>query len=523
VGVFAVHVPPVEFLERQLEALLEDMPPAAVKIGMLGTEEHVRAVGSFLERLRQRQPSSSSAAAAPARVVLDPVMVSTSGHRLISEGAQRALVSHLLDRADVVTPNLREAEALLGGRRLGSFADVERAARDLIELGARAVLLKGGHALAEEEEGGGEEGAAAGRSFAQDYFLSSAPPPGSRGGGGKEPRLCDGSRGVWLRSTRYPTPHTHGTGCTLSSAMAGAAATLPRSADGDCWVDAACLAKAYVSKGIERAVGIGGGPGPVAHTGFPSSHEHFPRIVSDPAAPDPPPFRRMRAHGSPPPPDHRAGDEGGGPVPALGRILPIVDSAEWVERLCETEGVTDVQLRIKGEPSKERIDALVRRCQGLCAGAGVRLWVNDHWEAAVDAGCFGVHLGQEDLLRCLEAGGLGRLRESGAALGVSTHSYGELAAALGVRPTYVSLGPVFPTDSKDVGFAPQGLGAVAKWRELVPPDVPLVAIGGIGGPDAARQVRQAGADCAAVIGAVTRAADPAAAVEALNDAMTLDR
>jgi thiamine-phosphate diphosphorylase len=191
--------------------------------------------------------------------------------------------------------------------------------------------------------------------------------------------------------------------------------------------------------------------------------------------------------------------------PKLGRILPIVDSMEWVQRICDAGGVSDIQLRIKGEKSKDPlyVSQIVAACQEICAKSGVRLWINDHWKAAVDSGCFGVHVGQEDLARCIESGGLEILQEKRIALGISTHSFGELAVALGIRPSYISLGPVFATTSKNVRFHPQGLGTVQTWRNLIPPDIPLVAIGGIGDADTAARVRAAGAGCVAVIGAIT--------------------
>jgi thiamine-phosphate diphosphorylase len=206
-------------------------------------------------------------------------------------------------------------------------------------------------------------------------------------------------------------------------------------------------------------------------------------------------------------------------IPVLGRILPIVDTVDWVERLAKTPGVTDIQLRIKDEKDPDKIVERVETCQELCEVTGVRLWINDHWEAAVKAGCFGVHVGQEDLVKCMKAGGLDKLRENNVALGISTHSYGELAAALGVKPSYISLGPVFATSSKKVQFDPQGLGIVAKWRQLIPPSIPFVTIGGIGDVASAKQNRNAGADCIAVIGAVTGAEDIPARVTELNDTM----
>ena len=207
----------------------------------------------------------------------------------------------------------------------------------------------------------------------------------------------------------------------------------------------------------------------------------------------------------------------------LGRTYPIVDSAEWVERLCQLKGITDIQLRIKGEASstnnKERIADIAQECRNHCERAGVRLWVNDHWEAAIKAKCFGVHLGQEDLFRWINKGGVSLLREKELALGVSTHSFRELSVALGVRPSYISLGPIFATQSKKVEFDPQGLATIAKLRELVPPHIPLVVIGGIATESDASSVCQAGADCLAVIGAVTKAKEPQVAMSALNNAM----
>jgi thiamine-phosphate diphosphorylase len=206
-------------------------------------------------------------------------------------------------------------------------------------------------------------------------------------------------------------------------------------------------------------------------------------------------------------------------IPMLGRILPIVDTVDWVERLAQTPGVTDIQLRIKDEKDPKKIIDRAVMCQTLCQENGVRLWINDHWEAAVKARCFGVHVGQEDLVKCIKTGGLEELRANNIALGISTHSYGELSAALGVKPSYISMGPVFATSSKKVQFDPQGLDVVSRFKKLIPPNIPFMTIGGIGNVEAAKQNKEAGADCIAVIGAVTKAEDIAKAVSDLNEAM----
>lgn len=138
-------------------------------------------------------------------------------------------------------------------------------------------------------------------------------------------------------------------------------------------------------------------------------------------------------------------------------------------------GVRDIQLRIKGASADVR-DAEVKRAAQACRAADGRLWVNDFWQVAVKHDAYGVHLGQEDL----EAGGGEAIRaicSAGLRLGISTHSYLELARATAVRPSYIALGPVFETSSKKVSFSPRGAALVETWRALV--DVPLVAIGGI--------------------------------------------
>ncbi|GMH61515.1 hypothetical protein TrRE_jg12184, partial [Triparma retinervis] len=139
----------------------------------------------------------------------------------------------------------------------------------------------------------------------------------------------------------------------------------------------------------------------------------------------------------------------------------------------------------------------------FCRGKpGVRLWINDHWSLAISHGASGVHLGQSDLPGFVSGGGVGRARRSGTLLGISTHSVAELAVAKGMGPTYVSLGPVYGTESKEVAFRPRGLGQVERWRELVEEGTPLVAIGGINSIERGKEVRGRGAETVAVLGLV---------------------
>lgn len=172
-GVTAVNVPPMDFLRAQLEACFDDFDVRAVKLGMLATAD---VIGVVAEALRVHRPAT---------VVVDPVMVATSGAKLLEDSALQALRTRLLPLADVVTPNLPEAELLLG-RAIADAPAMRRAANDLLALGARAVFLKGGHL-----PGGGD---------VVDLYVD-----------------ADG-----MTETSHPrlALEAHGTGCTLASAIA---------------------------------------------------------------------------------------------------------------------------------------------------------------------------------------------------------------------------------------------------------------------------------------------------------------
>jgi hydroxymethylpyrimidine kinase/phosphomethylpyrimidine kinase len=196
-GVTAVHYPPVEFLREQLTCLENDMYPSAVKVGMLGTKELAEEVGGWIANL------SSTFGENKPLVVVDPVMISTSGHKLIDGEAKTALLEKVFPFADLVTPNKFEAEELLG-RKLVTYKDVEDGAREILVIGPKAVLIKGGHSLAETKDGTStmEVHDQVSNDFAQDYLLTNEDMSMVGKPVKDKPRLCDGSRGVWLRSVR---------------------------------------------------------------------------------------------------------------------------------------------------------------------------------------------------------------------------------------------------------------------------------------------------------------------------------
>ncbi|WP_309684896.1 bifunctional hydroxymethylpyrimidine kinase/phosphomethylpyrimidine kinase [Polaromonas sp.] len=211
-GVRAIHGVPADMLRDQIDAVVEDLGVDAVKIGMLHAPEIVQTVADAMDRHALK------------KVVLDPVMVATSGAVLIDNPAIAVLVRELFWRALVVTPNLDEA-SLLVGRALRSESDMEAAAHELLAMGAEAVLLKGGHLAGE---------------VVSDLLLTQR-----------------GDR-HWMRAPRIQSANTHGTGCTLSSAMAAHLAL------GASLVDAVQAARAYVraalAAGARVRTGTGGGP-----------------------------------------------------------------------------------------------------------------------------------------------------------------------------------------------------------------------------------------------------------------------
>lgn len=216
VRVESVHPLPASFVADQLDAVLSDIGADAVKIGMLFNAEIIEAVAS---RLRRYELTS---------VILDPVMVAKSGDPLLRAEAVEALKRYLLPRAELITPNLPEAEVLCG-RPCGTRSEREAAAAALLELGSRAVLLKGGHAEAE--------------AHADDFLLE-------RGDGGR-----------WLEAPRIHTHNTHGTGCTLSAAIAsyrGRGSSLLASVE---------QGKAYLTRALRLGAefSLGHGHGPVFH------------------------------------------------------------------------------------------------------------------------------------------------------------------------------------------------------------------------------------------------------------------
>ncbi|MBN3209870.1 thiamine phosphate synthase [Pectobacterium brasiliense] len=188
------------------------------------------------------------------------------------------------------------------------------------------------------------------------------------------------------------------------------------------------------------------------------------------------------------------------PTPQRLGLYPVVDSVEWIERLLGV-GVKTIQLRIK-DRSDEQAEAEVIQAIALGRRYQAQLFINDYWRLAVKHQAYGVHLGQEDL----DTTDLAAIKQAGLRLGVSTHDDRELARAAAINPSYIALGHIFPTQTKDMPSAPQGLAELTRHITDLQGRFPTVAIGGIS-IDKVPAVLKTGVGSIAVVSAITQAPD----------------
>ncbi len=214
-GVTGIMESTPEFLKEQIADVVTDIFPDAVKVGMVSSSALIKTIADSIKKFKLKN------------VVVDPVMAATSGAKLISDDAIDELKNSLLPLAAVITPNIPEAEVLCG-KKIQSQEDMENAAQEIFKRFGAAVLLKGGHQLND----------------ANDYLF------GNIGGG---------ERGRWFIGKRIDNPNTHGTGCTLSSAIAS------NLAKGKSLEDSVQSAKNYLSQALAAMLDLGKGSGPMNH------------------------------------------------------------------------------------------------------------------------------------------------------------------------------------------------------------------------------------------------------------------
>lgn len=432
-----VYYTPAESVQAQLTTLARDLATKVIKIGVLGSIENIKTVTSFLEHYA-------------ATVICDPVMVATCGDHLSEAQSTQAFIDLILPKVALLTPNCQEAEALTG-LELNKHG-VARVAQRLLSFGPKSVLLKN---------------AGKNQDFCQDYWT-------------------DGQSSFWLNQSCQLQANTHGSGCTLSAAIAA------NLAKGYCLADALVIAKIYVTHGIRSAHQYGAGLGPVNHVVWPQSASNLPWLTET-----------MDAVGSKRLKFPRCEPKNLG-------FYPILPSVAWLERLLPAKPKA-VQLRIKDKQGLA-LEQAIQSASVLAREHQINLFINDYWELAIKYKAYGVHLGQDDLYTA----NCPAIAKAGLRLGISTHDFSELARAHALQPSYIALGPIFKTQSKPMSCQPQGIDRLKLWRQLVP--FPLVAIGGI---DLERLpiVRQTGVEGIAVIAAITQSSHPLKSAQAFMNAL----
>lgn len=446
----------------QLHALWQDLPPAAIKIGMLADDAQLEALALWLATHQPQCP-----------VIWDPVLVASTGRCLSDISAQACLA--LLKQVQLFTPNLPELAYFARRNQQASATDTEEAnaqLKALREIYQGAILLKGGHSAANEYN------------KIIDLFVPAT----------EQDKAVQGA--VKLYSDRLDNPHQHGTGCTLASAIA---ALWAQNYD---LTDAIVLGRAYLQQSLRAGYTTGQGAGSLARLGWPLHQQDFPAIYTAPVTTTPGtttnattvlpqskthPFARLSQ--------------------SIG-LYPVLDDISWLKRLLPL-GLQTVQLRLKNRTEQE-LRAQISAAVAFCRDYQIQLFINDHWQLAIEYQAYGVHLGQEDL----QQADLAAIAGAGLRLGVSTHGYAELAAVLPLKPSYIALGHIFPTQTKQMPSKPQGLKRLADYVWLCD-DIPTVAIGGITEHNISA-VLQTGVRGVAVVSAITQAAQPELALKQLQ-------
>lgn len=416
VSVDKVHPISAVDLAAQWQSLEKDLPPQAIKIGLLPEPSTLRWLARHLESLRSDLNN-------PIYCVWDPVLKASTGARFL-DAFDRGEIDPLLKQVDLITPNLQEAE-MLTKITINSYGDIELAAKQLLERGANSVLIKGGHSFNESP-------------MCRDYYI-------------------DEYQSFWLSHGKQDQVNSHGTGCTLASAIASFVALNSKSSD------AIVLANRFIQQGLRLAAPQGQGAGPVWQTALENhstdfadltySKEHFSSSLNQQSFPQ---------------------------AKELG-IYAIVDNLDDLTRLID-QGVNTLQWRIKAEKKTEENSQLLQQAIKICIEKSIPLYINDDWQLALEFNAYGIHLGQEDL-HALSHEDLKHIKDHGAVhglkLGISCHNETELAYAHSLKPSYLAFGPVFTPNSKIVDHPPLGLARLKDWQSGYGQLYPTTCIGGI--------------------------------------------
>lgn len=460
----SVNAISVDILQQQATVLIDDKPPSVIKIGLVANVEQVLWLAKLLEQYKQLMPNLIS--------VYDPVGQASVGGNFSTMTLDQ--LSPLLRQVDVITPNLLEA------KHLARFADsidkndqnvtaVEVLAKHIHQnFAISAIIIKGGHSVDEQSS--------------SDYCYHQLNQLH-----GKQDNQDKSQTAIsyQLSTKRIESHYSHGGGCSFATALSAFFA------QGYLVRDAFTLAKAFISQGLAASEQVSQSFGHQYYgafepQGWPRESQYFAEVV-DPLNIE---YKNLTTFKS----LNLAGKKLG--------LYPVIDSLYWLKRLLPL-GLEIIQLRVKNLVESE-LEHIIIDAVKLAKDYHTRLFINDYWQLAIKHGAYGVHIGQEDL----QDADLSTIQQSGIRLGISTHGCYEFLLAQQLQPSYLAIGAIFSTKTKDMTGQIQGLDNLRQVLALRPEKIrlqtPVVAIGGIN-LERAAEVVATGVESIAVVTALTEA------------------
>ena len=482
----------VDILQQQVTTLIEDKPPAVIKIGLLADNIQALWLASTLQQLKTKLPQLIT--------VYDPVGQASVGGNFNQLSVLD--LAPLLQQIDVLTPNINEAHFFVSSMikketdslniaqpyrvkpNISQLSVKQLAKRIHQRFAIKSIIIKGGHSKNNHQ--------------CIDYCYHQLNQIKQ-----DNQDKCFQAIEYQLSSPRLKTHYTHGGGCSFASALASCLAK------GYLVRDAFTLAKAFINQGLAATQNISVEQQHQYYGAFeqlawpailPSEvesqvclNELFPTVVDtfNQQHQNLPAFASLNLQGE-----------------KLG-LYPVVDSIAWLKRLLPL-GLNIIQLRVKNLDETE-LEQIIIEAINVAKKYKTRLFINDYWELAIKYNAYGVHIGQEDLNKA----DLEKIQQAGLKLGISTHGCYEFLLAQQLQPSYLAIGAIFPTKTKDMTGQIQGIDNLRQLLALrsktKKPPIPIVAIGGIN-LARAPQVLATTVDSIAVVTAITEAKNPERAV-----------
>jgi len=469
----SVNAVPIELLQQQVDALSKDKKPSVIKIGLVANSEQVQWLATMLAKLKQENSLLIT--------IYDPVGQASVGGDF--NALSLAELTPFLTQINIITPNVNEAKTLAATTGNNTFL-AQKISRDFA---INAVIVKGGHSD--------------NNSVCIDlccYQLNTI----------KQDNQDKTVKNIYyqLSSPRLTCHFSHGGGCSYASALAAFLA------QGYLLRDAFTLSKAFINQGLAATMPLSAKNhhqyyGAFEQFSWPKQAQYFPQ-VSDKLTQqyqDLPSFNSLALQGE-----------------KLG-LYPVIYSLYWLKRLLPL-GLKIIQLRVKNLVEYE-LEQVIIDAIALAKSYDTRLFINDYWQLAIKHGAYGVHIGQQDLA----GADLVQIQQAGLRLGISTHGCYEFLLAKQLQPSYLAVGAIFSTKTKDMTGQIQGLNNLKQLlalrqqtpqlinigdkeqrynqQDISDDTIPVVAIGGIN-LERAAEVLATGVDSIAVVTAITEAKKP---------------